>query len=126
MAWAFQDEATARVEEVFEHVARESALAPSIWPLEVGNVLIVAERKNRISHIDAAQFVGALQRLRIEIDGLNLLDGLTTIMDLARVHQLSVYDACYLELARRRSLPLATLDDRLRQAANAAQVPLFI
>ena len=125
MAWAFQDEATAEVERVFDHVTLESAVAPLIWTLEVGNVLIVAERRNRISRMEAAQFVGGLQQLRIEIDGLDLLDGLTTIMDLARAHQLSVYDACYLELARRRSLPLATLDNRLRQAATAAHVPLF-
>ena len=38
-------------------------------------------------------------------------------MDLARTYAMTVYDACYLELAARSSAVLATLDLRLQAAA---------
>ena len=100
-------------------------LTRSIWPLEVANVLLVAERRHRLTPADSARFVELLAGLPITVDhsGQHLAHG--RILDLAHRAGLSAYDASYLELAMRLGVPLATADDRLCDAADASGVPLM-
>lgn len=98
---------------------------PSLWHLEVGNALLVGERRARIAEAQVTQFLTLLQSQPITVDEETAARVWTETLHLARTHRLSVYDASYLELAIRRDLPLATLDDELRAAAAALGVPLF-
>lgn len=95
---------------------------PALWWFEVRNALVVNERRWRLTEADTADFLRGLARLPIGIDRSPDEDGVLT---LARRHRLTVYDAAYLEVARRESLPLACLDGALRNAAVASGVPLF-
>ena len=125
MAWCFEDERTAATDALLAGVVDAGAIAPFLWPLEVTNVLLSAVRRKRISS-DAvnqvAQRIAALP-VAIDKDGAELVWGNT--LQLAERYALTSYDACYLELAQRKALPLATLDTALRKAAMAAGVPLI-
>ena len=101
-----------------------AAVVPSIWPLEVGNVLLVAERKKRLSQADSIRFIALLTELPITIEQEPPERMLKEILALAREHQLSSYDASYLDLAMRKGLPIATLDNGLIAAAKRSQVPI--
>jgi predicted nucleic acid-binding protein len=100
----------------------EDALVPALWWFEVRNVLIVGERRRRITEADTATFLETLAGMAIVTDHSV---GEARILRLARHHGLTVYDAAYLELASRRSSPLATLDTDLAAAAKAQAVALL-
>lgn len=117
MNWCFEDESSAYAESVLRAVASRGAVVPALWLLEVGNVVLVGERRARLPQEDGGRFLNLLRALPVEIDPAPTLAVLGEVLDLARSTRLSAYDAAYLELARRRSLPLATLDDRLRTGA---------
>ena len=125
MAWCFEDERTAATDALLARVVDTGAIAPFLWPLEVTNVLLNAARRKRIP-ADAvnqvAQRIAALP-IAIDKDGAELVWGNT--LQLAERYALTSYDACYLELAQRKALPLATLDAALRRAATAAGVTLL-
>jgi len=124
MAWCFADEATSYTNGVRDALIVTRAVVPSLWPLEVANVLLVAERRNRLEKVDSIRFLSLLQALPIAVDQGTSQRALREILDLAREQELSSYDATYLELALREGLPLATLDDRLKDAAARVDVPL--
>ena len=94
---------------------------PVLWWFEVRNVLVVNERRGRIDTVGSAAFLAELEKLPILFDRQSHSE---TLLTLARAHRLTVYDAAYLELARRLDAPLATLDQKLAAAARAARVPL--
>lgn len=98
-----------------QRLLEDEALAPSIWSLEVRNIMIVSERRGRIDVADADTFLRDLDRLPIR---LRHDTDLRTLVSLARKHQLTAYDAAYLELASRTSSTLATLDGSLARAAR--------
>jgi predicted nucleic acid-binding protein len=100
------------------------AFVPLNWPLEVTNTLVVGERRKRSTQAQAARFLENLAALAITIDDETNVHAWSTTLSLARSHNLSAYDAAYLELAIRRGLPLATLDDKLKAAAQAVGVAL--
>jgi predicted nucleic acid-binding protein len=120
--WAFQDEDHPDANAAFDRVRVEEAVVPSLWWFEVRNILIVNERRQRITESDTAGFLLNLSRLRIRVDGAPQE---SAVLRLARTHRLSVYDAAYLELAQREGLPLATLDADLRRAAVGEGVALL-
>ncbi len=120
--WAFQDENHPDAVLAFDRMRAEEAVVPSLWWFEVRNILIVSERRRRIREADTTAFLLNLSCLRIRVDRTPEEDA---VLRLARSHKLSVYDAAYLELARRERLPLATLDDDLRKAAGRAGVALI-
>jgi len=91
----------------------------------VGNVLLVAERKNRLSQASIVRFLGFLGGLPITVEQETPERMLREIVSLAREHRLSTYDASYLDLAMRLDLPLATLDASLEKAAKKCRVPAF-
>ena len=101
------------------------AHVPSLWPLEVANALLVGERRRRITPAETARFLAILGAFPITVDDQTVAHAWTDTMHLARAHNLSSYDAAYLELAIRLGLPLAALDGKLKTAAGAMGVPLF-
>ena len=116
MSWCFADEA--------DGYADAEAVVPSIWPLEVANVLIVAERRQRINGAQLARLVELPRSLPVIVDGVTLDRVMGAVLMLAREHKLSSYDAAYLELAMREGIPLASRDERLIEAAHRCGVPL--
>jgi predicted nucleic acid-binding protein len=121
LAWAFADETDPRATAALARIRTDEALVPSIWWFEIRNTLVVNQRRGRLTEADTAAFLRTLSRLAVTIDRQ---PGEAEVLSLARRHRLSVYDAAYLELAQRDSIPLSTLDQRLADAARAAQVPL--
>jgi predicted nucleic acid-binding protein len=101
------------------------AVVPGIWHLEVANSLMLAERRGRISAVDRTAAMQDLFRLPIEVDNDTASRAWRDTLILAEHHRLTLYDASYLELSIRRSLPLATFDAALRRAAEGAGVKLL-
>jgi len=122
LAWCFEDERTAPAASVLERLRDQEALVPPLWLLELANGLVVAERRGRITRAESTRFLGLVGELPIRIDQTSTLDLASSVMDLARQYDLSAYDAAYLELALRLGQPLATIDERLRSAADRAGV----
>ncbi len=125
LAWAFEDEARGYPEQVLVCLRTGEAVTPSLWPVEVCNGLLVAERRKRIAPPDAARFASLLLALPLVVEPEDRRRTLQVTRGLARRHRLSAYDAEYLELALRRAIPLATLDAPLREAARAEGVEVF-
>jgi predicted nucleic acid-binding protein len=125
MAWCFDDESSPFTNAVQDLLIENTAYVPSIWPLEVANVLLVAERKERISRADSGHFVALLSQLPIVIERTNSETIFHGIMSLARRYRLTSYDASYLELAIRKGLPIASLDKALTRAAKDTKVKII-
>ena len=124
MAWCFEDEATDATEAVLDSLHEDEAVVPSLWQLEVANVMLVAERRKRINEAQATRFIDVLARLPIRID--TAPTDPTAILAAGRHHGLSAFDAAYLVLAERLGVQLATLDDKLATACSFAGVGLLI
>jgi predicted nucleic acid-binding protein len=120
--WAFEDEDHPVAALALECVRTDEARVPSLWWFEVRNTLVVNERRGRLTESDTAAFLRGLARLNVTVD--RSPDEADVLM-LARRRRLTVYDAAYLELARRERLPLATLDAALATAARAERAPLL-
>jgi predicted nucleic acid-binding protein len=118
VAWYAPDEHTETAQALLDRVTSEGALVPLHWQLEVGNALLLATRRRRISPNLRNEALAQLLGLQITVDDLTLEQVWTASLSLADTHHLTLYDACYLELAQRRSLALATLDNELRAAAR--------
>lgn len=125
MAWCFDDEANAYTDAIQDRLIEHKAHVPVIWPLEVANVLLVAERKNRISKADSGHFISLLSQMPIEVEQGELERVFHDTMSLAREHGLTSYDASYLELAIRKGLPIASLDKAIKRAAKNIQLELI-
>jgi len=126
LPWCFDDEATAYTEGLLDRCAAgEEVAVASIWPLEVTNVLVHAERQGRITAERVEQFLEQLLRLRIHVEPCTTQQAVQEVRRLAQTYGLTAYDAAYLALAIRLNLPLATLDTDLQKAARAAGVPLI-
>lgn len=125
MTWCFSDGMTAATDALLDQLRVTGAVVPAVWPLEVANALLVAERRRRITENEAIHLAHLLQSLPIALDASGAASVFGTTMTLAHEHQLSSYDASYLELAMRHGLPLASQDARLRAAAMRAGVPLL-
>jgi predicted nucleic acid-binding protein len=121
VCWLMPDERHAAAQAAYARIARDSAVIPVLWWYELRNVLIVNERRRRFGPGKTALALRLLRALPIAIDAEEDEDAL---MEIARRHRLTVYDATYLELALRRGLPLATLDTALATAARAEAVEL--
>jgi predicted nucleic acid-binding protein len=125
MAWLFNDEATPKTAVLLNRLATQTALVPAWWFIEITNVLAMAERKGRIKPTESDAFIADLSKLGIERDDEAPDRAFTHLLALCRRHRLTSYDAIYLDLAVRRNLPLATLDDALRKAAHKVGVRLL-
>jgi predicted nucleic acid-binding protein len=121
-AWFLEEKSDPRVEAAFDTVTRIETRAPSLLYYEIRNALLLSERRKRITETMSAAFLRnlALLPIRLEPPGFD-----ASVMTLARNRKLTVYDAAYLELAKRERLALATLDRDLEKAAIAEGVALF-
>lgn len=122
-AWCFADEATAKTERALDRVVDEGAAVPALWPFEMANVLAVAERRGRIRESDATRLQNLLDRLPIAVEPDRVRIG--ALVASARTHDLTAYDAAYLDLAARLGAELATQDKALIRAARRSGVPLL-
>ncbi len=120
LAWCFEDEQAKAVMDLLDRVTETGAVAPSLWPLEAMNGLLVAERKRRIQPGLRRRYAEFLHDLPIRVDAETADKAWNQTVELAERFRLSLYDAAYLELALRRKLPLATLDQNLIKAAKAS------
>ncbi len=125
LSWYFEDERTPAIDAVLNEVVAGGALVPGLWRLEVANGFQMAMRRKRI---DADFRDRALQHLRalpITVDPETDTYAWTATLGLADRFGLTLYDAAYLELARRCGVPLASLDKDLRSAGRALGVPML-
>ncbi len=125
LAWFFEDESGAYAESVQESLTAAVAIVPSLWRLEVANALRMGERRKRATEAKVAIFLSLLKQLPITTDAETAAHAWQESLSLARTHDLSVYDAAYLELALRRGLAIASLDEKLNAAAAAVGVGQF-
>jgi predicted nucleic acid-binding protein len=125
VSWYFEDETTPATEAILDRVSESGATVPTLWRLEVANAFQSAIRRKRITAAYRDQSLAELTQMPITIDGDTNVYAWTTTLRLAERFALTVYDAAYLELVQRRSLPLATLDSELRKAAAALGVSLL-
>ncbi len=122
VCWAFEDEDHPTARLALERIRTDEAIVPALWWFEVRNTLIVNERRGRITDGDTVAFLRTLSRLAITIDRE---PNETDVLTLARRYRLTVYDASYLELARRQDVTLATLDKDLAAAALGQNITLL-
>lgn len=121
ISWFMPDE-NKIAEEVLGKVANYGAIVPSIWQLEVANVLLSAYKKNRITMEQSFDILNELKNLQISVEAIISQSVYIEIMKLAQRFDLTSYDAAYLELACRYAIPLATFDKKLIEACEAAKV----
>jgi predicted nucleic acid-binding protein len=110
IAWCFPDKQDDYSQSVLDALASERAFVPDLWHLEVANTLVVGERRKRSAQANTVTLLGFLASLPITVDEETKAQAFGNTLSLARDHNLSAYDAAYLELAMRRGLPLATLE----------------
>lgn len=118
LSWCFADEASAETDQLLDRVRDDGALVPGLWFLELGNVLLQAERRGRITATDVAVRLELISALPILVDQNTVGRAWTEVLNIARADRLSLYDATYLELAQRRALRLFTRDKPLAHAAR--------
>jgi predicted nucleic acid-binding protein len=123
LAWCFEDEADSQTEAILDLLSDDTAVVPSLWELEVSNVLLLGERRRRLTESQTARFVALLGQLPILVDTASV--DMEAVLAVGRHHALTAYDAAYLVLAEREGVPLATLDTKLRNAARAVGVQLI-
>jgi len=121
-AWFLPDEATPATEAALQATAVADVWVPALWLLEIGNLLLSAQRRRRITADKRRELAAAAAALRVKVDREPV--SITTLDELAAAYGLSAYDAAYLEVALRRRLPLATQDAALQAAMARAGVPV--
>lgn len=124
VSWCFQDQADDFADHVLDEIGTKGAAVPTLWPLELANVLLIGERRRKISGRELARLLDFIGSLPIEVDEEAPHRAFDEILSFGRTRVISAYDACYLELASRLELPLATRDEGLRKAARAVGVEL--
>ena len=125
LAWVYSDESSPAVSNVLDLVSSHGAWAPSLWRLEVANILEMGVRRGRHGAAFRDATLADLSLLPISIDLETEKQAWGATLRLAERHRLTLYDAAYLELAQRRGLALASLDGELRAAAKAEDVALL-
>jgi predicted nucleic acid-binding protein len=125
LAWCFQDEASDYADDVLVALEGHPVLVPALWPIEITNALLVAERRKRVKESAIRRFVELLEGLTIVMTSQSITESVANILPLAREYGLSAYDAAYLHVALRHGATLATLDNSLQKAGRKAGVRIF-
>ncbi len=125
LSWCFPDESNAYADQVLDAIGPMTAVVPSIWAYEIANAMLVAQRRRRITEDHRNKVANMLNTLPIQTHDVTVSHTLKTISAQANSLDLTVYDAAYLDLAIRIGTPLATVDRRLREAANRVGVAEF-
>ena len=118
ISWFFADERSPVSQDVLAQVASHGAFVPSVWKLEVGNTLRSAVRRQRCDEAYELRCLERLSKLQITTDTETTAHAWGRIRDLSVAYSLTAYDAAYVELAQRRSHPLATRDAAMAAAAK--------
>jgi predicted nucleic acid-binding protein len=121
-SWYLPDEANDYTESILDYVANNGAWVPSLWYVELMNVLLMAEKRKRVRNEDIDSSLIEIIKLPLHVDNTNNSDWMQRIALLSRQHMLTAYDATYLELAIRKSSPLATQDRQLIKAAKSSGI----
>jgi len=125
MSWCFKDETNRYADAVLDKLFKSTAIAPSIWSLEVVNALLVAERRKRLKQVDSVRFMTLLSQLPIVVEDKGSEKVMKDLLALGRTSHLSSYDASYLDLAMRKDWPIATIDKKLMEAAKEVSVTIL-
>jgi predicted nucleic acid-binding protein len=125
VAWCIDDEASPETDALLGRVRDEGGIVPSLWHLELGNVLLQAERRGRLSARDVTARLEVLHGLPIATDDETPARAWHDVLALARAETLTTYDASYLELALRKGAALATKDRALALAAQRVGVEVL-
>lgn len=126
IAWVHPGQATPETDRLLAEVGTGTAvIVPALWPVETANVLLVLERRGKLTGDERMTAVEALTSLGVEIDHEMSALAFTRLSQLASELTLSVYDAAYLELALRLGVPLACKDGPLREAARKRNVTVL-
>jgi len=126
IAWVHPAQATPETDAMLDRLsAGDSLVVPALWPLEVANALTVLRRRRKLTPDEARTAIEIIRELPAVIDHEAAAVAFTRLVDLASEHELTVYDATYIELATRRQLPLASNDARMKQAAIRSGVDLW-
>lgn len=126
LAWCFPDEISEYADAVLVALEGKQVLVPTVWPLEIINAIVVAQRCNRINLLETKRFIELLEGLTIREAVLPLAWSTSNVLPMAQEYDLSAYDASYLAVAIRHSAPLATLDNRLSKAARKAGIEILL
>lgn len=125
LSWCFEDEASPETDLLFGRVRDDGGIVPGLWHLELGNVLLQAEKRGRISAKDIGIRLDLIAGLPIVTDQETTARAWREILTIARAERLTTYDATYLELAARRGVPLLTKDTELARAARRVGVQVL-
>jgi predicted nucleic acid-binding protein len=125
LAWVYGDETTEAISLVFDLLSESWAWVPGLWRLEVASILEMGIRRGRHDADFRDSTLADLALLPIHLDPETDQQAWGAMARLAERHRLTLYDATYLELALRRGLPLATLDQGLRAAGTAEKAHLL-
>ena len=126
IAWVHPAQATPETDAMLDRLAAgDSLVVPALWPLEVANALTVLRRRRKLTLDEARTAIEIIRELPAVIDHEAAAMAFTRLVDLATQHELTIYDATYIELATRKQLPLASNDARMKQAAIRSGVDLW-
>ena len=123
--WYIGDGSSSYTQAARMAVAVEGALVPSLWPYEVTNLFLMAERRGRMSVEDMSLALESLAAMPIDVRPAMAPRAASTLARIAREYRLSAYEASYLDTAVRTGSSLATLEQALERAARRAGVPVF-
>ena len=124
LAWYNPEEESSYANDILECLADEIAITPQLCCLEINNVMRTFEKRGSISSLDAEIALASINNLPIRRDNASISFEIPLVLSLARKYDLTIYDACYLELAVRLDLPIATLDNKLFEAAGKAGIQI--
>jgi predicted nucleic acid-binding protein len=124
LAWLFEEEQTADALEVLGLIEKEGLLVPPLWWSELENGILMGERRGRKSSDESATFLKLVKALPIQTDDTPRHRVSDSILEIGRKHQLTAYDAAYVELAVREEASLASFDTALRKCAVAMQITI--
>ncbi len=125
LAWFFEEEHTKRALDVLDRIEQEGMLVPPLWWSELENGILMGERRGRKTGVDSAAFLKLVRALPIQTDDVPRHRISDEILKIGRGHQLTAYDAAYVELAQRQSDGLATFDVAIRRCARALGLKVF-
>ncbi len=123
--WLIRDEVSEGANAVLETVDREGAVVPALFPFELENVLLVAERRSRIDASELVEALNLIKRLNITVEPFHV-GTMGKHLDVARRFRLTSYDAAYALIALRRGLALATADKYLGEAARKLEIETLL
>ncbi len=125
ISWILKETGPANRPDLYGTISDAGVVVPAIWSLEVTNGILQALKRKRLTEFQLAQYLPILDALRVEYEDMSYARALSAVFQLALEHGLTSYDASYVELARRRGIPLVTGDDRMATAARNMGVELF-